>query len=337
VLRSLRTILPGLALAAALTAAAYAAALLPGLGVIGPLVLALVAGLAWRAVAGLPARAVPGVRFAGKTVLKIGIVLLGIRLDYALLLDVGPKILLADVLVVVVALVVVDRLGRRLNLDRGMRLAIAVGTGICGASAIVAAVPILRATEEEAGVSISVISVLGTLAVFGYVLLAAVFDVPVDVYGVLVGATLQEVAQVVAAGYSPGNEPGDLALLVKLARVALLAPTLIVLSWLLRRQIRSERGDPADGDGASLPPLVPWFLIGFLAVGAINSLGVVPAPVAGTVHQGSLLLTAVAMGAIGLLVDLSAFRTVGRRAMMLGAAGLGVLIVLMVPYTLWAL
>lgn len=342
-----RQLLPGLALVTALTAAAYLAAAAPALSVIGPLVLALVVGLAWRATVGLPTRAAAGARFAGKTVLKIGIVLLGIRLDFLLLLEVGPVVLLGNVLVVCGGLVFVEWLGRKMGLDRGLRLAIAVGTSICGASAIVAAVPIIRATDEDAGVSVTVISLLGTLAVLGYVLLAAVVDVPIPVYGILVGATLQEVAQVVAAGYTASNESGDLALLVKLARVALLAPALIVLNLLLRRQMRrdeenrneedhdeTETASDEDTQATSLPPLVPWFLTGFLVMGTLNSLGVIPTALAGPVHRASLMLTAAAMAGIGLMVDFSAFRYVGRRAVLLGAAGFGLLVVMMVPYVL---
>ena len=322
--------MPGLALATALTVVAYLAARLPGLGVIGPLVLALLAGLVWRAGIGLPSSAAPGVRFASKTVLKIGIVLLGIRLDFAVLAQVGAAILIADVLVVLLGLASVEWLGRRWGVEPGLRLAIGVGTAICGASAIVAAVPILRASDEDAGVSISVISVLGTLGVFGWVLVANIFSIPIETYGLWVGATLQEVAQVVAAGYTAGNEAGDLALLVKLARVALLAPTLVILSLLLRRRRRNDTD--AEGVDAPLPPLVPWFLLGFLAVGVLNSLGVVPPSVQTPVHQASLALTAVAMAGIGLLVDFRAFRNVGRRAVMLGAAGFVLLVGLMTPY-----
>jgi uncharacterized integral membrane protein (TIGR00698 family) len=337
-----RQLLPGLALVSALTALAYLAATIPTLSVIGPLVLALVVGLVWRATLGLPARAAAGARFAGKTILKIGIVLLGIRLDFLLLVEVGPVVLLGNVLVVCGGLVFVEWLGRKMGLDRGLRLAIAVGTSICGASAIVAAVPIIRATDEDAGVSVTVISLLGTVAVLGYVLLAAVVDVPIPVYGILVGATLQEVAQVVAAGYTASNESGDLALLVKLARVALLAPALIVLNLILRRQLKQEEEDrnesatesAGDPDTTSLPPLVPWFLTGFLVMGALNSLGVIPGALAGPVHRASLMLTAAAMAGIGLMVDFSAFRYVGRRAVLLGAAGFGLLVAMMVPYVL---
>lgn len=332
-----RQLLPGLTLVTVLTAAAYLAAEVPVLSVIGPLVLALLVGLAWRAAVGLPASAAAGARFAGKTVLKIGIVLLGIRLDFLLLVEVGPVVLLGNVLVVCGGLVFVEWLGRKMGLDRGLRLALAVGTSICGASAIVAAVPIIRATEEDAGVSVTVISLLGTLAVLGYVLLAAVVDVPIQVYGLLVGATLQEVAQVVAAGYTASNESGDLALLVKLARVALLAPALIVLNLLLRRQLQAEGEASTDGDGSktALPPLVPWFLTGFLIMGALNSLGAIPTALGRPVHQASLMLTAAAMAGIGLMVDFSAFRYVGRRAVLLGAAGFGLLVAIMVPYVLW--
>lgn len=331
----MQKLLPGLTLVALLSGLAYAAARLPYLGVIGPLVLGLGLGLAWRAAAGLPPRAEPGARFAAKTLLKLGIVLLGVRLDFALLAAVGPAVLLGNVLVVGLGIWLIERLGRRLGLSRGLRLALAVGTSVCGASAIAAAVPVVGARDEEAGISVSIISVLGVLGVLAYLAAYALFEPPATLYGVLVGSTLQEVAQVVAAGYTPGGATGDLALLVKLARVALLAPALITINLLLRREARQA---PQEGaPSAKLPPLVPWFLSGFLLVGVLNSLGAFPEGVRAALQFAGLALTVLAMTGIGLGTDLSAWRRLGREALLLGAAGGLILLAIMLPYALLAL
>ncbi len=172
--------LPGLFLVAFLTLLAYGAARLPFLSVVGPLVVGLLLGMGWRAVFGLPGQAEAGARFAAKTILKVGIALLGVRLDFLLLAQVGPAVLLG--------LFFIERLGRRLGLSRGLRLALAVGTSICGASAIVAAAPIIGARDEEIGVSVSVISVLGTLLVLAYLAVYRLLEPSGDLYGVLVGS-----------------------------------------------------------------------------------------------------------------------------------------------------
>lgn len=325
----------------ALTGVSYALAAAPALRVLGPLVVALVVGIAWRALFGLPAAAGAGAAFSARTLLRVGIVLLGVRLDFGLLADVGPAILLGSLLVVALGIIGVERLGRAFGLPRGLRLGIAVGTSICGASAILAAVPAARMKEEEAGVSVGIISVLGTLGVLGFAFAASLFG-PADlVYGLLVGLTLQEVAQVLAAGYVPGNEAGDLATIVKLTRVSLLAPALLVLSALVSRYSSESLGSPSASGGLrrilpSLRGAVPLFLFGFLAVGVLNSLGWIPAGLATLMMAGSLLFTTAAMVGLGLGLDLAVFRRVGTRALAVGALGFLGLIVVMLPYAIWA-
>ena len=323
-------LLPGLALVAGLTLVTYLLASVPYLTVLGPLVIALVLGIAWRAVAGMPDAAGPGASFAARTLLRIGIVLLGVRLDFALLAQVGPVILLGNLLVVVLGILAIDRLGAAMNVPNALRLGIAIGTSVCGASAIVAAIPVIRAEADDASVAVGVISVLGTIGVLAYTLTFLVLDPPPLLYGVLVGSTLQEVAQVLAAGYASGVEAGDLAVLVKLSRVAFLAPALIALAFLMRGRGPAS----ADGSDAARPPLLPGFLVGFLLVGVIHSLGWIPAPAADAMEVASLLLTAAAMVGLGLGVDLAVFRRVGAKALLLGSAGFAVLVAVMVPFTI---
>lgn len=333
-MRAVFPLLPGLALVAALTAGTYALAALPQLALLGPLVIALLVGIAWRAALGLPDRATAGVRFSARTLLRIGIVLLGVRLDFVLLAQVGPVILLGNLLVVVLGLLAIDRLGSLLGVGKGLRLGIAIGTSVCGASAIVAAIPVIRAKDEDASVAVGIISVLGTIGVLGYTLAAVALDPPDILYGVLVGSTLQEVAQVLAAGYASGTEAGDLAVLVKLSRVALLAPALLGLSLLARRHDGADGEEGAAEGSGGRTPLVPGFLAGFLIVGVLNSMNVFPPALASAMQTASLLLTAAAMVGLGLGVDLAIFRKVGARALLLGTAGFAVLVGLMIPYGL---
>jgi uncharacterized integral membrane protein (TIGR00698 family) len=322
-------LLPGLALVALLTAASFLLSTVPALAIMGPLVIALLVGLSWRAAAGLPAASAPGVTFSARTLLRVGIVLLGVRLDFGLLAQVGPAILLGSLLVVTLGILGVERLGRLAGLPRGLRLGIAVGTSICGASAILAAVPSTRMKEDEAGVSVGVISILGTLGVLGFAFASTAFSPSDRFYGVLVGLTLQEVGQVLAAGYVPGNEAGDLATIVKLTRVSLLAPALLVLNGLL--------GGSANEGGAGpvrFRASVPLFLVGFLMVGTLNSVGLIPHAFAMLLQAGSLLLTSAAMVGLGLGLDLSVFARVGGRALLVGAVGFAGLVSLALPYAL---
>ena len=322
-----KPLLPGLALVAALTALATLLAQVPGLKVLGPLGLALVVGIAARAAFGLPAGTKHGVGYAAKTVLRLGIVLLGVRLQFQSVLQSGPLILVLDAIVVTVGIVAVERLGKAMGLSRGLRLALAFGTGVCGASAAVAAGSVANARDEEVSVAVGTVSVLGTLGVIAYILLARPLGLSEWHYGVLTGSTLQEVGQVLAAGSALGAIGADTATLTKLTRVALLAPALFVASSVLRAR------DAGQGGASSNAPLFPTFLIGFLVAGAINSLGLLPKEVAGVAVQLSILLTTAAMAGIGLGVDLRAVGRVGPRALGLGAVGFALVVIVAAVYT----
>ncbi len=324
------TLLTGLLLTAALTLLAYLLDALPGLHLLGTLGLALVLGLLWRALFGLPERAAPGARFSAKTLLNAGVILLGVRLDFVLLYRAGPTVLLLDLLVVTTSLLAMERLGKWLGLSRGLRLALAVGSSICGAAAVAAAVPVIKANDDEVSVSVGIVSLLGTLGVLGYSLLGTLLAWSPAQYGMMTGATLHAVGHVLAAGAAQGAEALDIATLTKLTRVALLAPVLLVLGTLLRRD--AGRGDAALTP-AERPPLVPGFLVGFLAVGLLNSLGLLPGPLVGVLETTSVLLTATAMAGIGLGVDFGVLRRIGGGALRLGVLGFAAILVVAGLYT----
>ena len=209
-----------------------------------------------------------------------------------------------------------------------MRLSLAFGTGICGASAAVAAGSISNARDEEVSVAVGTVSVLGTLGVLAYIALSGPLGLSSLHYGILTGSTLQEVGQVLAAGSALGAVGADAATLTKLTRVALLAPALFIASSVLRWR-DAHQAMPEN----KAPPLFPAFLLGFLIVGGINSLGVLPKEVSSVAVQLSIWLTTAAMAGIGLGVDLGAIRRVGGQALGLGAIGFVLLVVVAVVYT----
>jgi uncharacterized integral membrane protein (TIGR00698 family) len=332
--------LSGVLLTAALAAVAVLIAGLPGspltgvpgVKILGALGWALVLGIVWRSFVGLPGSAKPGVSFSAKTVLRLGIVLLGVRLNFQNIASSGALILALDALIVLVGIVAVERLGKLMGLTRGLRLSLAFGTGICGASAAVAAGSVASAQDEEVSIAVGTVSLLGTLGVLGYILLREPLGLEARHYGLLTGSTLQEVGQVIAAGTAGGETALDTATLTKLTRVALLAPALLIASSILRLR-DSRQPVNVDAPEAERPPVLPAFLIGFLAVGVVNSLGVLPAWLSSLAQQLSILLTTMAMAGIGLGVDLRAVRRVGAKAMLLGAVGFGLLVALAVAFT----
>jgi uncharacterized integral membrane protein (TIGR00698 family) len=234
-------------------------------------------------------------------------------------------IVLLDGLIVLLGILGVNQLGKRFGFSRGLRLSLAFGTGICGASAAVAAGSIANAKDEEVSLAVGTVSLLGTLGVLGFILLRQPLGLSDVRYGILTGSTLQEVGQVIAAA-SVNSTALDTATLSKLARVALLAPALVIASSLLQRR----GGMAQDGER---PPVLPPFLLGFLAVGVINSVAVLPKEVSGFAQTLSIACTATAMAGIGLGVDLKAVRRVGVKALLVGALGFVALLVVAVVVT----
>lgn len=357
----LRSLLPGLFLVVLLTFVAYELARVPGLRLLGPLVLALLAGALWRlARGGRVVGVMPGARFAAKVLLRLGIVLLGVRLDMRALAVVGPTVLVGSALGVLVAFGAVELVGRRWGVPKDLRRSLAVGTGVCGASAIAAALPVLKAEERHASLSVAVVSVLGTLGVLAFAAWDGLALVSSRLVAAVAGATLQEVGHVVAAGAAVGGGEGDLALLVKLSRVVLLAPVLMLLGWWLRREaVAAGRSGGAVGassgavgvvrsaadarrvstreSGAKLPPLVPAFVVGFLVMSAVTSLGWLGPETVRYLSLAGTLLTAAAMAGIGLGVQFRGLGRAGRQALILGVVGFVAMLVVMGGYYALAL
>jgi len=264
-------------------------------------------------VIGLPKGAEPGVRFFARPLLRAAIVLMGVRLDFGKLVQAGPRVLAVDVLVVFLGVAFVAWLGARLAVRRPLALLLGVGTSVCGASAIAAVGPLVKAEEDDVAVSIGLVSLLGTIGVVGYPALGGVLHLADGAYALLCGATLHEVPQVLAAAFARGQEAGDFGTLVKLTRVALLAPLALALS-----AVEVARG----GERVSWRNLpVPWFVVGFVGVGALRSLGIIPAALIPIIEQLSKILLVAAMAAVGLGVHAAAVRRLGWPPVLLAVAG----------------
>ncbi|MFT4268284.1 MAG: YeiH family protein [Xenophilus sp.] len=315
----------GLVLAALIAVAALQMAALPWFQDKGlsALTLAIVIGMLIgnTAYPRLEARVGHGVAFAKTTLLRAGIVLYGIRLTFSDVASIGMPGLLIDVLMLSSTWLAAYWLGTRvLHLERETALLIGAGSSICGAAAVMAAQPLVRARAEQAIVAVAMVVVFGTLAMFlwpvvyrlgaGHGLLPwAARD-----YGVFVGSTVHEVAQVVVAGRALGQEAADAAVIVKMVRVMLLAPALLFVAWLLARG-RSAASTPNQ----HAPIAVPWFAFGFIAVIALNSMVGLPQPWR---HLGMAiddLLLAMAMAALGLTTHVSMLRRAGMRPLWLAS------------------
>jgi uncharacterized integral membrane protein (TIGR00698 family) len=317
---TLSRLLPGIALATGLGLVAFWIQQLEtgliGHAVIEALVIAIFLGMLWRNFLGVGAQLKPGVDFTAKPVLELAIVLLGASVDLPTLLAAGPTLLLAIVVAVAVGIGASILIGRGLGLNPRLAILVAVGNSICGNSAIAAVAPVIKADKEDIASSIALTAVLGVLVVIGLPLLIPIVGLSLYQYGVLAGMTVYAVPQVLAATFPVSALSGEVGTLVKLVRVLLLGPVVLACSLLYR------------GEGAARPTLgrfLPWFIVGFVLLGAARSLGVLPAEVAGPLRELSRWLTIAAMAALGLGVDVRALRRVG---LPVGAAVIGSLVVL---------
>ena len=259
-------------------------------------------------------------------------VLYGLRLTVQDIGHVGMAGVAIDALVLGSTFGLACLIGTRwLGMDRKTAMLIGAGSSICGAAAVMAAEPVVKARAEQVTVAVATVVVFGTLAIFLYPLL---FDlnrhwrlVPggANGFGIYAGSTIHEVAQVVAAARSIGQGAADTAVIAKMVRVMMLAPFLIMLSaWLARDESRQAKRSGAcrmGGHGIehSAKLAVPWFAFGFVAVVLFNSLQLLPAGVIEAVAEVDTILLAMAMAALGLSTHLGAIRRAGVKPLLLAA------------------
>lgn len=319
-LSALGRLTPGVLLAGALAAAAFQLRTLPGLGGASPYLLAILLGMALGNLLALPPEAREGTRFAMRRMLRAGIVLLGLQLTLAQVVAVGAGGLATVVLALGATFLATLAIGRAMGVGRGVATLIAAGSSICGASAIIAAKEVTDADDEDVAYAVATVTLFGTLAMLLYPLAGGLLALSPEAYGLWAGASIHEVAQVVAAGYQRGQEAGDMATVAKLTRVAMLAPVVVLLALAAAR--RGGRG----GTGARAP--MPWFVLGFLAMVGVASSGAVPAPVLDGVRPVTQALIATALAAVGLETSVARLRARGLRPLALGAASWAIIAVL---------
>lgn len=322
--------LPGVALAAGIASLAMALGRrgwFPEHG-ISVLTLAIAFGMiagntVYRYVA--PASAA-GITFAKQFLLRAGIILYGLRLTFQDIGHVGLAGILIDAIVLTTTFVIAYLAGTRLfRLDRKTAMLIGAGSSICGAAAVMAAEPVVRGRAEQVAVAIATVVVFGTVSIFLYPALYhlnaehAFLSLSPTAYGLFAGSTIHEVAQVVAAGNAVSESAANTAVIVKMTRVMMLAPFLVILSaWLTGRGRRAD-GDAHAGHGAKQKIVVPWFAIAFVAVAGVNSLPILPASLVDFGVQVDTALLAMAMAALGVSTHVSALRTAGIKPLGLAA------------------
>ena len=305
---------PGLLLASMVAVAAYAIRPLPGMATFSPMILAIVIGIAFHNLVGTPAWAKQGVTFSMRRLLRIAIILLGLQLTIAQVIEVGGRGIgiIAATLVTTFAFTV--WMGRWLGVDRKLAQLIAAGTSICGASAVIASNTAIEGSDEDVAYAVACVTIFGSLSMFLYPLFPALLHLDAHRYGLWAGASIHEIAQVVASAFQNGKDSGDFGTIAKLSRVTLLAPMVLALGWFASR----KRGQTPVGAARKSAPM-PYFALGFIALILINSLDILPPAIrTGSVPVTTFLLS-IALAAMGLETDIRKLKAKGLRPLLLGA------------------
>ncbi|KRA95087.1 hypothetical protein ASD83_19930 [Devosia sp. Root685] len=318
-----RHLVPGLGLASGITVLALAAEWLQrhflGWVMFDGLVMAIMAGIAVHSLFGLAAPFRAGVQFAAKTVLEVAIVLLGGTISAGAVLQIGPLVVAAVVLVVMLALAASYGIGRALGLDARLATLVACGNSICGNSAIMATAPVIEAQAEDVAASIAFTAALGVLVVLLLPLGFGLLGLSQWQYGVIAGLSVYAVPQVLAATVPVGVMSTQIGTLVKLIRVLMLGPVVLTLGLMQKNRA---------GSAPPLFMLLPWFIIGFLAMMGARSAGLVPEPALPLLQSASTHLTLISMAALGLSVNLRAIIASGGRVLATGFLSITALLLL---------
>ncbi len=277
-----------------------------------PLIIAILLGIIIGNIIKFPESFKPGIIFSLKKILRVAIVFLGFRLTLQEVASVGLEGLIVDTIMLVGTFLIGVWISRKLfGLDSQMSYLIASGSSICGASAVLATAPVVKAEMHHAAMAVATVTIFGTIAMFIYPAVykaGLLLDFNDILYGLWTGATVHEVAQVVAAGFAISLDAGNTATIAKLTRVMMLAPLLIILSFYLAKKHATH------GTGVTLRDIpIPWFVFGFIAMVFVNSTHIVPEKAVSVINVVDGFLLTVAMGAMGIETNINKIKGVGMK------------------------
>ena len=312
ILDAVTATLPGLALTGAIAAGAFALRQIPGVGLFSPLILATVFGMLVHNLLGTPAIAKAGVTFSLKRILRLGIILLGFQLMLSQVVAVGITGIAIILVTLVATFLFTKAMGRVIGVDPKLAELIGAGTSICGASAVIATNTVTEGSDADVAYAVACVTVFGSMAMLLYPLLPELLHLSPRDFGLWSGASIHEIAQVVAAAFQDGQVAGQFGTVAKLTRVMMLAPLVIGLGFFAARKARGLGGE------RKAPPM-PWFVLGFIAVMLLNSvITVAPAEKAQIVNLTNFLLS-MALAAMGLATDFAKLKREGLKPLALAA------------------
>lgn len=264
----------------------------------------------------LPDTWVPGIQFCSKRILRIGIILYGFKLTFQDVTAVGIPAIVIDAIVVTVTICFGIFVGRLLKMDKGIALLTSVGSGICGAAAILGAESAIKIKPYKTAVAVSTVVIFGTLSMFLYPILYrnGIFNLSPEAMGIFAGSTIHEVAHVVGAGNAMGKAVSDPAIIVKMIRVMMLVPVLLVISYTV---VRAAVKSGTDSERGKIN--IPWFALMFLVVIGFNSLDLLSESVVSFINTFDTFLLTMAMTALGAETSIAKFKKAGFKPFVLAS------------------
>jgi len=286
---------------------------------ISPLIIGIVIGILYGNSLRhkLPSDWHAGILFSTKTLLRAGIVFYGFRITFQNIMQVGMTGVLLSSIIVITTFVFGYLFGTKiLKLDRDTSILISAGSAICGAAAVLATEPLIKAEPHKTGIAVATVVVFGTIAMFIYPLLYqnGLLGLTEQAMGAYIGGTLHEVAHVVGAGSSINDEVANIAIIVKMLRVMLLAPFLLVLSiWLARMCRQSNKGNDNTevSQNTNTAITIPWFALGFIGIVGFNSFNFLPVTLVDNINQLDNIALTMAMTALGMETRFNKFKGIG--------------------------
>ncbi|MBC2047639.1 YeiH family protein [Listeria booriae] len=289
-------------------------ALLPGLQLIGALVIALILGMLVQVSRTIVVSAQPGTGFISNKFLRLGIILLGFRLNLEALADSGIKTIILAIVVVAFTIVTVYFLCKWLKVEDSLGLMAACGCGICGAAAVMGVSPQVKAKNDDAVLAVAVVCILGTVFTLIEVGLKPVLGMTPTQFGVMTGSSLHEIAHAVAAGGAGGTQALDASIIMKLSRVLLLAPVAVIVGIIAQRKTKATTDEKSK-----LP--IPWFMGGFLLTSAIGTFVAMPAELLNGLVSVAYICLGMAMAALGMSVNFQVIIRRGGRVFLAATIG----------------
>lgn len=280
--------------------------------IIGSAVFAIVLGLLLNNTLGIPADFQPGIKFSSKKILQASIILLGFSLSIQDIGTTGLSSLSVTLITIAVAFISAFLMGKWLKIPLNTKTLIAVGTAICGGSAIAAVSPIIEAEEDEVALSISTIFLFNVVAVFLFPFLGHLMNLSDAGFGLWAGTAINDTSSVVAAGYSYSETAGDYATIVKLTRATLIIPVSLIIAGI---QIYKKK---QHSEKIPLKQLFPWFILWFVVASLISSTGILPEAFISGAKWLSRFMIAMALGSIGLSANLKELLRTGKKPVLLG-------------------